>query len=223
MNAVRFLLVFGLTAALAGCATPGNAPPPQPLPAPEIQAPPKMLNGSIYQSGHDVRLYEDRITRRVGDLITVIFEERTQAAKDASTNISKDQDISIGVPVILGEALEIGGRPLSASASAGRQFQGAGEADQNNLFQGVLTSQVVAVQPNGNMVIQGQKKITLNRGDEYITLTGVVRREDVRADNTISSTRIANAQIAYTGSGAMADANTMGWLSRVFYSVIWPF
>lgn len=223
MNAVRPMLALALLAGLGGCANLGEAPPPQPLPAPEIQPPPKALNGSIFQSGHDVRLYEDRITRRVGDLITVIFEEQTQATKEASTSISKDQEIGIGVPVVLGSELTIDGRPLSASASAGRQFQGSGEADQNNLFQGVLTSQVIAVQPNGNMVIQGQKKITLNRGDEYITVTGVIRREDVRADNTISSTRIANAQIAYTGSGAMADANTMGWLSRVFYSVIWPF
>ena len=195
MNTRKLIAPLGLTLLLAGCATPGDPPPPQALPQPEIVAPPKQINGSIYQAGYDVRLYEDRVSRRVGDLVTVIFEEQTSATKDASTKVTKDQEIGLGVPNILGSPLEINGNPLSASVSGSRNFQGSGEADQNNLFEGTLTSQVIAVQPNGNMVIQGQKKITLNRGDEYVTITGVIRREDVRADNTISSTRVAIAPV----------------------------
>jgi flagellar L-ring protein precursor FlgH len=207
---------------LAGCAT-RPAPAPEALPQPPIEVPPKQINGAIYQPGYDVRLYEDRIARRVGDLVTVIFEESTNAKKDASTNVSKETEIGIEAPILLGRPVTVNGNPLSASVSANREFQGEGVADQSNLFKGTLTSTVIAVQPNGNMVIQGQKKLTLNRGDEHITVTGVIRREDVRPDNTISSLRVANAQIAYTGEGAIADANTMGWLSRIFYSVVWPF
>jgi flagellar L-ring protein precursor FlgH len=222
MKLRTLLALLAAALALGGCATPG-APPPQPLPQPEMVAPPRVVNGSIYQAGYDVRLYEDRIARRVGDLVTVIFEEKTNAQKDASTNASKETDIGLGVPEIFGRPLTIGGNPLSASVSADRDFDGSAASDQSNLFSGILTAYVVGVQPNGNMLIQGQKKLTLNRGDEYVTVTGIIRRDDLRPDNTISSTRVANAQIAYTGTGELADANSMGWLSRIFYSVIWPF
>lgn len=220
MNALRFISMAALL--LAGCAT-APKPPPQPLPQPEIQIPPREINGSIYQSGHDVRLYDDRIARRVGDLVTVVFEESTNAKKGASTSISKDSDVDLGVPIIFGRPVTINGNPLSASASARRSFEGEGEADQSNLLKGVLAATVISVQPNGNMVIQGHKQLTLNQGDEYVTITGVIRREDVRPDNTISSQRVANAQISYTGTGQLADANRMGWLSRIFQSVVWPF
>jgi flagellar L-ring protein precursor FlgH len=209
---------------LSGCSTaPKPAPVPEPLPQPQIEVPPKQINGAIYQAGYDVRLYDDRIARRVGDLVTVVFEESTNAKKGASTSITKESELDLGVPLVLGRPVTIGGNPLSAAAAARRSFAGEGEADQSNLLKGVLASTVISVQPNGNLVIQGHKKLTLNRGDEYVTITGVIRREDLRPDNTISSQRVANAQISYTGSGQLADANRMGWLSRVFQSVIWPF
>lgn len=221
---MKSLRLAGVLAALtlAGCVT-APKPAPEPLPPPTIEMPQKQVNGSIYQSGHDVRLYDDRIARRVGDLVTVVFEESTNAKKGASTSISKESDIDLGAPVIFGRPVTVNGNPISASANARRSFGGEGEADQSNLLKGVLASTVIAVEPNGNMVIQGHKKLTLNRGDEYVTVTGVIRREDVRPDNTISSQRVANAQISYTGSGQLADANRMGWLSRIFNSVIWPF
>lgn len=209
---------------LSGCSTaPKPAPVPEPLSQPQIEIPPKQINGAIYQAGYDVRLYDDRIARRVGDLVTVVFEESTNAKKGASTSITKESELNLGVPLVLGRPVTIGGNPLSAAATARRNFAGEGEADQSNLLKGVLASTVISVQPNGNLVIQGHKKLTLNRGDEYVTITGVIRREDLRPDNTISSQRVANAQISYTGSGQLADANRMGWLSRVFQSVIWPF
>lgn len=221
---MKSLRLAGVLAALtlAGCVT-APKPAPEPLPPPTIEMPQKQVNGSIYQSGHDVRLYDDRTARRVGDLVTVVFEESTNAKKGASTSISKESDIDLGAPVIFGRPVTVNGNPISASANARRSFGGEGEADQSNLLKGVLASTVIAVEPNGNMVIQGHKKLTLNRGDEYVTVTGVIRREDVRPDNTISSQRVANAQISYTGSGQLADANRMGWLSRIFNSVIWPF
>lgn len=220
----RPLLPLILAGLAGGCATNGEPPaPPAPLPPPQVIAPQPQINGSIYQSGLDVRLYEDRIARRVGDLVTVIFEEQTSAQKDASTSANKDQGISLSAPVFGNQPATINGSELSVSASANRTFDGEGESDQSNVFEGTLTATVVAVQPNGNMVIQGQKKLTLNQGDEYVTVTGVIRREDVLPNNTISSTRVANAQIAYTGKGFIHDANSMGWLARIFYSVIWPF
>lgn len=221
MMAVRLGFLLGALL-LAGCSVAPKAPP-QPLPEPQIELQPKQVNGSIYQSGYDVRLYDDRIARRVGDLVTVVFEESTNAQKGASTNISKGSDVDLGAPVIFGRPATVSGNPISVSANANRGFEGDAASDQSNQFKGVLSSTIVAVQPNGNMVIQGHKKLTLNRGDEYVTITGVIRREDIQPDNSISSQRVANAQISYTGTGELADANSMGWLSRIFNSVFWPF
>jgi flagellar L-ring protein FlgH len=220
---LKLAAVLLLALLLTACATPRAHPePPVPLPQPQIQEPPRQNNGAIFQSGYDVRLYEDRTARRVGDIVTVIFEEQTNARKDASAAASKGSEASLGVPTVFGRPMTVRGNPISASGSADRSFSGSGEADQSNQLRGTLTATVVSVQPNGNLVLQGQKKITLNRGDEYVTVTGVVRRDDVRPDNTISSTRVANAQISYTGTGALADASQMGWLQRIFFSVWMP-
>lgn len=218
MRNIAILITASLLA--AGCAT--QAPPPV-LVEPEIQMPVRQVNGAIYQHGLDVRLYEDRIARRVGDLVTVVFEESTSAQKDANTAVDKSTSIGLDTPTILGRPVTIGGTGVSISAEAEREFSGEASADQSNKLSGILTAQVVGVQPNGNMLIRGQKKLTLNQGDEYVTISGIIRRDDIRPNNTISSTRVANAQIAYTGRGALADANSMGWLARFFYSVIWPF
>ena len=216
----RILVVLALSSTLVGCASMGGAErTPAPLPQPVIVEAPRQINGSIYQSGHDVRMFEDRIARRAGDMVTVVLEEQTQAAKDANTSVNKSTGMGLAVPTLFNSAVP----ELSASVAHDRNFEGGGSSDQSNKLTGTLTATVISVYPNGNMVIQGQKQLTLNQGDEYVTITGVIRREDVRPDNTISSTRIANAQLAYTGSGTLDQSNSMGWLARLFNSVIWPF
>jgi len=223
MTSFRVVLALFPLALLGGCASAPRLEPPEPLPPPMVELPPKQINGAIYQAGQDMRLYEDRIARRVGDLVTVVFEEQTNASKNANTETSKDNSVGLEVPIIGGRPVTIKGNPFSASVEGTRSFEGGAKADQSNALKGTLTTQVIAVQPNGNMVIQGRKKLTLNQGDEYVVITGIIRRDDVKADNTISSTRVASAQIAYTGTGALADANTMGWLTRFFHSAVFPF
>jgi flagellar L-ring protein FlgH len=82
---------------------------------------------------------------------------------------------------------------------------------------------VADVLPNGNLVVRGEKWLTLNQGDEYIQISGIVRPIDIRTDNTVLSGLVADARITYSGKGMVADSNKMGWLSRFFASAIWPF
>lgn len=218
----RIIAMLAALTLLGGCASfmEPEPEPPQALPQPEFQSEPRArINGSIYQSGRDVRLFEDRTARRIGDLITVILEEETEASKDATTSVNKGSSLGFGVPQIGTHTIP----GLGATVSADRDFSGSGASDQSNELTGMLTAFVVDRMSNGNLVIQGQKKLTLNRGDEYVTITGVVRPDDIRTDNSVSSTRVANARISYTGRGELADSNAMGWLTRVFTSVIWPF
>jgi len=217
--------LLGLTLLLGGCATapPAHHDDPPALPQPVVQERPQQSNGAIFQAGRDQRLFENRTALRAGDIVTIVLEEQTGASKQASTTISRGSDVGVSAPNLFGREVSVAGNPLSAAFGSDSSFDGNGGIDQQNQLSGMLTAVVLDVHPTGNLVVQGRKKLTINHGDEYITLTGLIRPDDVQPDNTVSSTRVANAQIAYTGTGALADSNQMGWASRIFNSPWWPF
>jgi flagellar L-ring protein precursor FlgH len=126
--------------------------------------------------------------------------------------------------MILGkDGVKLLGFDLSESLKSNHSFEGKGSSDQNNSLQGDISVTVVEVLPNGSLKVRGEKRVTLNRGDEFIRLSGIVRPVDIDASNVIPSTKVADATIMYTGEGELADANRMGWLSRLFMSVLFPF
>ena len=99
----------------------------------------------------------------------------------------------------------------------------AGSAsDEYNSLNGSITVTVVGVTPSGNLLVQGEKWIEINQGQELIRISGLVRPADIQTDNSIESFRVANARITYSGRGAVARANTQGWLGRLFDSAIFP-
>lgn len=210
---------------LAGCVN--KAPKPDnPYYAPIQQAQmqqPKPVDGAIYQAGTSMDLYSDGRAHRIGDIITVVLTERTQSKKSSSTSVEKDNNVSIGAPTVLGRELSVLGNPLSASMQSGSSFDGEGSSDMSNSLSGNITVTVHQVLPNGTMLVRGEKWLTLNQGDEYIRISGLVRRQDIGPNNSVESTRLADARISYSGTGAAHDANVMGWMSRFFISPLWPF
>lgn len=187
---------------------------------PEPTPPPPPANGSIFQveAGY-AALYEGARARRVGDPLTIVLVERTAASKSASSNLDSGGGLSITPP---STGLLSLFKPSDASASTTRNFKGSGATDQANSLTGEVSVTVAKVYPNGTMLVQGQKRVTLNRGDEFVQIRGLVRVADIDADNRVLSTRVADAQIAYTGKGDVARASRQGWLGR-FFSVISPF
>lgn len=222
---VPLLLAGGML--LSACGTgsmmtrPGD---PEYAPVYPVSAPPAAENtGSIYLSSAPRPLFEDIKARQVGDLLTVILEEQTDASKTASTEISKDTSTEISAPTILGQDIELDGNPLSTSLDSSNDFSGASDSAQSNKLQGSITVSVSQVLPNGNLMIQGEKWIAINQGDEYVRLRGIVRPVDIGPSNTVLSTQVANARITYRGKGATADSNAMGWLAQFFIKPLWPF
>jgi flagellar L-ring protein precursor FlgH len=186
--------------------------------------PPAQNSGSIYQSGYDMRLFEDNKAMRVGDVLTIKFNELTQAKKADDLNAKKDTDVSVSAPTVEGFSMSaLTGNDAKTTLVAKRNFQGQGAADQSNSLIGDISVTVVELLPNGNLKVRGEKRVTLNQGDERIKLSGIVRPVDISPDNTISSDKVADATIMYIGEGAMADASKMGWLSRIIYSPWFPF
>lgn len=214
---------------LSGCAsTPGHSPlPNDPTYAPVIPEMPRQeiaADGSIFQVGMSNSLYSDVKGRRVGDIITVNLRENTSATKSAGTTTSKESDANVDPIIGLGgNAVNIGGQSIQLGLGSDNQFSGDAQANQSNNLSGSISVTVVQVLPNQNLVIRGEKWLTLNNGDEYIRLTGIVRPADISPTNEITSTKVANARIQYSGTGTFANAQKQGWLTRFFSSQWWPF
>lgn len=174
--------------------------------------------GGVFETGYSWSLTADRRAYRVGDILTVILEESTQSSKQAKTNFGKNNSVDIAAPTVFGHTKD----NLSGSIDANRSFDGSATSQQQNSLRGEITVSVHSVQPNGILEVRGEKWLTLNQGDEYIRLSGLVRADDIQNDNSISSQRIANARISYAGRGALSDSNAAGWLTRLFNHPLFP-
>jgi len=179
------------------------------------------VTGSIYQSNRNYNFYGDQVALNVGDILTVVLSESTSSSKSADTSYDKDDSISINEATILGNSIAGKGMSLLTDPSLDRAFDGKASSDQSNSLTGNISVTVSDVLPNGVLRIQGEKWLKLNQGDEYIRLTGLVRPQDIGTDNTIPSSKIADARIAYGGTGEFDSTNRQGWLSRFFNSEWW--
>ena len=187
--------------------------------APEPLPPRPAANGAIFQSGYDLQLFENSVARRIGDILTIHLVESTGATKSASTATKKASTAAIAGPSLLGRAITIGGKQvLAANTDSTTQFDGSGSSKQSNSLDGTLSVTVVQRLDNGNLVVRGEKWITINQGQEFVRLSGIVRPVDIDPDNSIVSSKVANARIAYSGHGAVADATAPGLLARFFNS-----
>ena len=209
---------------LAACTTvpPTNVHQPmtaRPQPRPEQLAAALASTGSIYQAGASRTLFEDRRARHVGDTITVTITENTSAATKSNNNIAKTGSINASI----GPNLNLPGKTLTElKASSSNVASGKGDAAANNVFTGTITVTVVEVLPNGNLLVSGEKQVAIGHGQEYIRLSGVVNPYFVNAFNTVASSQIADARIEYKESGAISEAQVIGWLARFFLTVL-PF
>jgi flagellar L-ring protein precursor FlgH len=210
--------------ALAGCSEiigvqPGYYPPAIPAPPVAEHGP---ANGAIYQATTAAALFDDVKARNVGDTLTIRLSESTQASKSATTGATKDTSIETAVPSLLGTTLSVAGKNvLSNSVTSKDDFQGKGSSSQSNSLSGNITVTVTEVYPNGNLLVRGEKWLTLNQGEEFVQITGIVRAADIATDNSVPSSKIADARITYSGNGAVADSTRPGWLTRMLIK-LWP-
>lgn len=225
---MKRLILILCAGQLAACANLLNPPPtrdPQYAPArPEDMVAPVRNLGGIYQPDSDLRLFEDVRARRVGDILTVRLIETTDAKKSADTKADRSAQTTVKAPVLMGqEAAQVLGYSLESSLESTNTFEGKGDSNQSNALRGNITVSVVEVLPNGYLRVRGEKRVGLNQGNEYIKLSGIVRPADIDLTNTVDSTKVADATMIYNGDGAVADANRMGWLQRLFTSILFPF
>ncbi|MDD1783289.1 flagellar basal body L-ring protein FlgH [Enterovibrio sp. ZSDZ35] len=194
-----------------------NWTPLHPTSQPEHYA---TATGSLFSVSQAQDLYDDTKPRGIGDIVTVLLEEKTQAKKSASSDANKSSDLSMDPMEMGGQEVTIGDSNLSYAASHDNKTSGSTSADQSNSISGSISVEVVDVLANGNLMIRGEKWLTLNTGDEYIRLSGTIRPDDISQENTVASTRISNARIQYSGTGDRQDTQDQGWLARFFNVVL---
>jgi len=220
----KFAFIAILGGLIGGCSTYTEQVVSQsfkPAEMPVILATSTTTNGAIFQPGRSGLFPTDQRARRIGDILTVSFNETYAATKAQTASSSKTDAFGVTLPTALPNMLTGGfdKDPAGLNAGTSRSFAGSGNAVQSNSFSGLLSVTVVRVFDNGNMEVQGQKELTLNNGNEYVRVRGVVRPEDISANNIVSSDRLADAQIRYTGSGHLADASQPGWLSQLMRTI----
>ncbi|GGB50217.1 flagellar basal body L-ring protein FlgH [Shewanella inventionis] len=224
---IKYLALTSVVLLAMGCnSTPKKPIADDPYYAPVYpDAPPTQVaaTGSIYLDTQASSLYSDIRAHRVGDIITVTLKESTQAKKSANNEISKGSNLSVEPVYAGGKNVSINGIPLDLGYTDSMDTKREADADQSNSLDGSISANVMQVLSNGNLVIRGEKWISINNGDEFIRVTGIVRSQDINPDNTIDSTRVANARIQYSGTGTFADSQQVGWLNSFFMSSWWPF
>jgi flagellar L-ring protein FlgH len=225
LKLVTIACLCAALAALGGCGLLPHKPrKPDPV-VPRVLPPPvPRTEGAIFQSGQQMELFADLKAHRVGDILTIRLTETTSASKSAVTKTSKTTSVNNTGPTLFGKTYTTNGTPIGTVALAGADaFDGEGQSTQGNSLAGSLTVTVMEVQQNGNLVVQGDKTLKLNQGDEFVHVSGTVRLADISTDNSITSDRVADAHISYSGKGVIDSANRMGWLARFFNSAFSPY
>ena len=225
----KILSLLAVVAGLQACAHPDPMLPaltssPDFAPVyPLVQDQTKPATGGIYGNRQSDAWFGRGRNYQVGDLITVMLNESTQAARSQGTDISKDASntaLPAGISkFIAGSTSPFNGVDLNSSTT---KSTGKGTADQKASLTGSITVTVIEILANGNLVVRGEKKLGLSEGTEVIQVAGVIRPQDVGPNGTVNSLRLANAQISYRGSGDLASASKPGWGTSALMK-FWPF
>ncbi len=225
-----WLLIGALVLPLLGCNSAPKRDPEYAAVPPATIPPTPQGNGSIYQAGFERSWFENVRARRVGDILLVTLVEDTEATQSNEGDVSRDQSTDISQPTLFGRPDFSFGIPtqsgvfnLNQNLQSSTSFSGSGENTQENQFNGSVSVVVTEVLSNGYLKIRGEKRIGMSGGNEYIRVSGLVRPEDINLNNTVESTRIADATLVYVGDGQVSTAAKMGWLAKFFISAIMPF
>jgi flagellar L-ring protein precursor FlgH len=217
---MRAAAVLALSALLGGCGlldprvqVAETAPV---LPPPPVAAAPQ--NGAIFQAAAYRPLFEDHRARLVGDTLVVQIVEKVSASQRSTSSVDKTGTLSGSVSALPGVRPKAFAR-AGADATSANTFEGKGATESSNDFSGTITVTVREVLPNGHLLIAGEKQIGVNSNVDVLRFSGQVDPRSIQPGNSVLSAQVANVRLEHKGRGAQAEAQAMGWLSRVFLSV----
>lgn len=227
-NALCAMLFAG--SLFAGCVTTSVELPPSP---PKYVYQGETVDHAAVNSlwSNTASLYEDPKARRLNDLVTIMVVENITGSGTADTNTSRKSTLDVGVSKFFGAPLDFNFKNLyghgnaftpGVAGSATNDFQGSGATTREGSLVGTITAKVVEVMPNNNLVLESRKELTINNERQILVLRGMIRPDDIMVDNTILSSRIADARVYFVGDGVVQDKQRPGWLVRTL-DTVWPF
>ena len=221
MSAVRpsrFAAAFAVLALGACSVTPTSIVMQPTRPAyPYTEPGPAASSGAIFQGSAYRPLFEDRRARQVGDLISIVITEKTNAVKAGASSGNKSGSVNFGLPGPVQS--RFGG---SVTTSAASKFGDADNQSASNAFTGTIGVTVIEVLPNGNLMVAGEKQIGMNKGVEFIRFSGLINPDNIATGNTVSSTQVADARVEYRTNSQLDRAEVAAMASRFFQSLL-PF
>lgn len=219
-NVVLSAVLLLLLLLLEGCASsPDQVELPPSPDYSQLPAAPRPTSGGLYQAGYELSLFSDVKATRVGDIVTVMLVEQNSGQKSTDTNLNQSTAMNIGAPTFGGSS-----RPnMAVTMDSANAFTGESGSSQSNSLNGSIAVTVREVLPSGNLLVEGEKWMQINQGNEFIRLRGVIRPRDVGPSNVIYSTQVADARISYSGNGTPQNVNVAGWAAKLLFSPLWPF
>jgi flagellar L-ring protein precursor FlgH len=213
--ALLLLPLLGGCASLFDTRVQMDPPPVVQLPDTQSAAP---ANGAIFQAASYRPLFEQHRARLVGDTLTVSIQERVNASQSSSSKADRSGALAAAVTAVPGIAANSFGR-ASAGATSSNVTEGKGENANSNEFSGTVTAVVLAVLPNGHLLISAEKQIGVNNNVDVLRFSGQVDPRAIQAGNSVASTAVANVRIEQRGRGVAEGVHGVGWLSRFFLSL----
>ena len=224
------IFLFTTTGCLLACAP--RATPPQTMgPATLRQIPHPSYDraeGSLFSPGCQTSLVADFRARHVGDVVTILIEENMKGSKNVKTQTQRKSEMNIGLSGIFGLDFEkrmnprykkSPGKSVDAAKALGGattdKFDGSGKTSRDASLTGTISARITQILPGGNLLIEGSRELRINNETQYLTISGIIRPQDISPDNTVSSTRLADARIGYTGGGVLSEKQSPAWFARI--------
>jgi flagellar L-ring protein precursor FlgH len=234
----NIIILLLLSILLMGCSSGiiTKAEPPWPTPTELTRSRdyprPTSSRTSLWAPGASLtRAYDDHRARRIGDLVTVEVSESSEASKQSSTSLNSGSSVDLGISAMLGAPAHLGVTDIYAgggdldptvAASSSKNFSGSGSTSRKESLTTSIAARVMEIMPDGNMLVEGRRQVEVNEEIQYLYVRGIARPVDISPENSIHSTALADAEIIYSGTGAISSEQKPGWGYRLF-SAIWPF
>ncbi len=229
----RYIFVIGALVLLAAGCAPSYKEQPMPVLTPPAyeEDDPAMNPGSLYDSNRSEFLYDDNRATRVGDIVLVNVAEEANTSLKSETTADKENTYNAGVTAMPSTGI-LGNVPLAGTlgakvgsdigATQSSEFSGNGETTQESSFEATVATRIVRRLPGNLLQVEGARRIRVNAETQFLVVRGLIRQRDISADNSVSSSKLAEAQIEIYGQGVLADKQRPGWLSRILDN-IYPF
>jgi len=159
-------------------------------------------------------LFSDEKANKIGDAITILVVESSQASNNAETQAGRTSSLSLSGKGSVGKTTL---PSVDLGLGSNNDFSGTGSTKTTGMIRTKISATIDSVLKNGNLLVRGSRKIKINGEEQVVKIKGIVRSSDIAADNSVLSYNISEAEIEFSGSGLIERVQSPGWLTKIFH------